>query len=99
MSDSSIAINLEALFLLLGNATMCIPEKHRNRVFQDMAYKLIEWYTVSRVELRKIFYNHGIVLEELCYECNTTILDMLVNPKDNTPYCNSCYGIPLSIKV
>ena len=90
MSNSKIAINLEALFLLLGNATMCIPEKHRDRVFQDMAYKLMEWYDVSRVELRKAFDNHGIVLEELCHECNTLIQNRLVNRNDTRPLCEEC---------
>ena len=89
---ADLAINIEALFALLSNATVSIPEKHKNKVFQDMAYKLIEWYTVSRVELRKIFYSHDIVLKELCYDCNAEILNILVDPNDDKPQCNECYG-------
>ena len=90
LKPSETSVNFEALFLLLDNATLSISEKDRRRVFQDMAYKLIEWYDVSRFELRNIFDNHGIVLEELCYECNMVIQDSVVDKKDNTPRCLKC---------
>ena len=82
-------IDLEALFLLLGNATTCIPEAHRNRVFQDMAYKLMEWYDTPRVELRKILEIHGTRMEERCYECNT-LIKTEVDQEDAKPLCKMC---------
>ena len=57
-----------------------------------MAYKLIEWYDASRFELRIIFEAHGIVLEELCHECNTVIEGIEIDKKDNTPRCKKCMG-------
>lgn len=87
--STDLNINLEALFILLGNATICIPPKYTERVFQDMAYKLIEWYNVSRVDLRRVMTIHGFHLEELCYECNTHIKDR-VDHNDNKPLCDEC---------
>ena len=88
---TDLKIDIDGLFLLLGNATMCIPSKHSERVFQDMAYKLMEWYDISRADLRKALWIHGIHLEELCYECNTLIKNTSdINPEDNKPLCNKC---------
>ena len=89
MSTNDLNINLEALFILLGNATISLPSKYSERAFQDMAYKLIEWYNVSRVDLRNIMSVHGFQLEELCHECNTNIKDE-VDPNDNKPLCDKC---------
>ena len=70
---------------------MYIPSKHRVRVFQDMAYKLLEWDYVSRIELRKIFDIHGIILEELCCECNKLIEDRDIDLNSNEPRCSECF--------
>lgn len=94
--STDLKIDIDGLFLLLGNATMCIPSKHTETVFQDMAYKLMEWYDVSRVDLRKALLIHGLHLKELCYECNTHIKNTQVDPEDNKPLCNKCSKKPLS---
>jgi hypothetical protein len=58
------------MFLYLANATLRIPDDLKNRVFQDMAYKLMEWDDVKRDEIRKVLRQFDIKLDEICEDCN-----------------------------
>ena len=66
----SLHFSLHSLFLYLANATLCIDEEAKDKVWNDMAYKLIEWNDVSRDEIRAVFCDFGAKFEELCHSCN-----------------------------
>jgi len=51
---ATLNIDLYTLFLYISNATIRLPEKYKNYVFQDMAAKLIE-RGVEESELRDTF--------------------------------------------
>ena len=90
---SKLVWNLDTLFLYLSHSTMCIGEEHKKQVFNDMAYKLIEWNNTSRCELRAVFRKLGCEFEELCANCNEplescddveeTLCDECFNHKEN----------------
>lgn len=78
----------DTLFMFLGHSTMFLSERDKNRVFNDMAYKLIEWQNASRRDLRGILLEHEIPFEERCAECNEDI-----EPNDEEhPKCAECAG-------
>ena len=78
----------DTLFMFLGHSTMFLSERDKNRVFNDMAYKLIEWQNTSRCVLRAILLEHEITFEERCAECNEDI-----EPNDEEhPKCPECAG-------
>ena len=66
----SLHFSLHSFFLYLANATICIDEEAKYKVWNDMAYKLIEWNDTPRDELRAVFREFGAQFEELCYSCN-----------------------------
>ena len=66
----SLHFSLHSLFLYLANATLCIDDESKDQVWNDMAYKLIEWNDVSRDEIRAVFRDFGAKFEELCHSCN-----------------------------
>jgi hypothetical protein len=84
-----LTMSVYELFLYLSNATMCIPEKYKNRVAQDMAYKLEEWANVSRPELRDALKKLDISLEEMCVNCNEPMPDWDTE-EQGEPYCSQC---------
>lgn len=92
MSTSNFNIDLECLFNLLGNAALCLPSRIlTERIFQEMAYKLIEEYDVPRSDLREIFVVHDFEFEEFCSHCNERIEDTdTIDPDDNAPLCDEC---------
>ncbi len=82
---------LDDLFLYLSNAVMCIPEQHQQTVFNDMAYKLIEWSDVPRSTLRKLLDQYGYEFEELCIYCNEEMPDWVQEDEDEPdPICDQC---------
>ena len=84
--------DLEGLFNLVGNATLCLPSRElTERIFQEIAYKLIEEYDVLRSDLRDIFAVYDFVFEEFCSDCNERIDDTdAIDPEDNEPLCDDC---------
>lgn len=84
---SKLDWDLNTLFLFLSHSTMCIGEEHKNQVFNDMAYKLIEWNNTSRCELREVFRKLGCEFEEHCVNCNEE-LDSCDDVE--APLCNDC---------
>jgi hypothetical protein len=80
--------DLDRLFLFLSHATMCIGQQNIRRVFNDMAYKLMEWQDVSRRDLRRVFAKLDFVMEELWANCH----DELEGPQDEeAPVCRACH--------
>ena len=65
--------NLDILLLYLSNATMRILPEARDRVFQDMANRLMEWEDISVDEMRAAFHSFGKVLIETCSDCGTVL--------------------------
>jgi hypothetical protein len=84
---SKLDWDLNKLFLFLANSTLCIDDYSKQKVFNDMAYKLIEWNNTSRCELRGVFRKFDIRFEELCSNCNEEI--ELCEDIEN-PLCNNC---------
>jgi len=80
--------DLKTLFLYLANATLCIDDKSKDKVFNDMAYKLMEWDNVSRRELRKILQEFDVKFEELCTDCNKEMPDY--DGDEEEPRCDDC---------
>jgi hypothetical protein len=89
---TDLNINVEDLFALLDNSTLRLPSRQLvENVFNDMAYKLMEWYDVPRSTIRKLFANRGIYFEELCSKCDHPIDDTgQIDPEDNEPLCDEC---------
>jgi hypothetical protein len=91
MTDEHPRFTLDDLFLYLGNAVMCIPEQHQQTVFNDMAYKLIEWSDVPRSTLRKLLDKYGYEFEELCIHCNEDMSGWVQEDEDEPdPVCDQC---------
>jgi hypothetical protein len=82
---------LDDLFLYLSNAVMCIPDKHQQQVFNDMAYKLIEWSDTPRPVLRKLLDTYGYEFEELCIHCKEEMPGWFQEDEDEPdPVCDQC---------
>lgn len=78
--------DVNTLFLFLGQSTMFLNEKQKHRVFNDMAYKLMEWENTPRHEVRAALAKHDIPFEERCAECGEDI-----EPNDEEhPLCDEC---------
>ena len=87
MHERSLNLSLYNFFLYLANATMCIDEEAKQQVWNDMAYKLIEWNGMPRDELRAVFREFNAPFEELCASCNEEL------PEDDyvgEALCTSC---------
>jgi len=72
---TTLNLSVYELFLYLANATLCISEESKNKTFQHMAYKLMEWDNVSRDEIRAVFQQFDMKLDELCEGCNEPLPD------------------------
>jgi len=70
---TTLNLSIYQFYLYLANATLCVPEKYRDQIFQDMAYKLMEWDGVPIQELRDVFDKLGIKLKEFCSECGSEV--------------------------
>jgi len=84
---SNLDWTLDTLFLYLSHSTMCISEEDKHKVFNDMAYKLMEWNNTSRCELRVVFRKLGCKFIEFCFNCYDE-LDSCCD--DEEPLCNEC---------
>jgi hypothetical protein len=67
--------SLEVLFSYLDNATLCIPEEHRVRVFKDMGFKLNEWASVPISSIRYELLKYDILFNYPCMQCGNDIVD------------------------
>jgi hypothetical protein len=85
--DVQINMSLYQFFLYLSNATMCIPIVFREKVFQDMAKKLIQWGQIKREELIDVLDRFDIVLEQNCIKCDEVIPEF---DYDTEPLCEFC---------
>jgi len=72
---TTLNLSIYQLYLYLANATLCVPETYRDQIFQDMAYKLLEWDGVPIQELRDVFDKLGMKLKEFCRECGSEVDD------------------------
>ena len=85
--SSKLDWNLDTLFLYLANATLCLSHNEKTQVFNDMAYKLMEWNNTSRCELRELFDKYGLEFIDLCARCN----EELYGRRDvEEPLCEQC---------
>ena len=87
IKEISLHLSLYSFFLYLANATMCIDEESKDIVWNDMAYKLIEWNNTSRDELRAVFRQFNAKFEELCHGCNE---DLPEGEYEGNPLCADC---------
>jgi hypothetical protein len=89
IKETSLHLSLYTFFLYLANATMCINEEAKDKVWNDMAYKLIEWNDTPRDELRAVFREFGAHFEELCYGCNEK-LPIIEEEYEGNALCFEC---------
>ena len=90
-TEERLLFTLDDMFLYLSNAVICIPEKHQQTVFNDMAYKLIEWADVPRPTLRELLDKYGYEFEELCIHCNEEMSGWTQEYNDEPePICEAC---------
>lgn len=61
---SALDWNIDTLFIALDDSTKSLSKKDRSRVFNDMAYKLIDWRTSTRGDLRILLSNFDVSFEE-----------------------------------
>ena len=85
---TTLTLDLYIFFLYLANATITLDEDLKEEVFNNMAYKLMEWDNISRCELRKVFQEFSITFEELCANCNEELWDY--NGDEEAPLCEDC---------
>jgi hypothetical protein len=91
IEETRLNWTLYDLFLFLSNAVMCIPDKYQQQVFNDMAYKLIEWCDTPRSELRTVFDKFSMEFEELCIHCNEEMSGWRQENEDEPdPVCDAC---------
>jgi hypothetical protein len=79
--------DLDTLFLYLGHSIMGLSEQDKESVVQGMAYKLIEWDTITRDQLRPVMLKYGWKLQERCVHCNEQMPDY---EEDGDPVCKDC---------
>jgi len=84
---SKLDWDLNTLFLFLSHSTMCIDEDAKEKVFNDMAYKLIEWQNTSRCELREVFGKFHCKFQEMCSNCNEPLDEC---DDVESPMCPEC---------
>ena len=82
-------MSIKDLYLYLGRAVMCIPERYQEEVYKGMAAILMEWTDTPRSELRKVFKHHDIKFEEMCIHCNEPMPDWDAE-EDGEPACEAC---------
>ena len=92
---SKLDWTLDTLFLYLSHSTMCISEEDKHKVFNDMAYKLMEWNNTSRCELRVVFRKLGCKFIEFCSKCYEEIESC---HDVEEPLCTECYNIKENVK-
>ena len=88
MSYTTLDFDLKTMFLFLANATLSLDDTSKDRVFNDMAYKLMEWDNISRCEIRKVLKEFDVEFEELCSKCNEPLPDYEDNEEE--PKCEEC---------
>ena len=81
------SVTIDDLFLLVLNACTHLSRRNRNDILQNLAYKLEEWYNLSRDELRTHLAKIGFRLEERCVMCNE---EMPTFDGIGDPLCNDC---------
>jgi hypothetical protein len=79
--------NLDTLFLYLGYSIMGLSDYDKESVVQGMAYKLIEWDTITRDQLRPVMLKYGWKLEERCIHCNELMPEY---EGGGDPICDDC---------
>jgi hypothetical protein len=84
---TSLNLSLYEMFLYLANATLRLDCEQKDKVFQDMAYKLMEWDDVKRDEIRKVLRQFDIKLEEICEGCNEHLPD---HDGEGEARCDEC---------
>ena len=86
---STLNLSVYDIFLYLANATMRIPDIQKYRVFQDMAYKLMEWDNVGRDEICEVLREFDMKLDEFCEGCNEPLPDYDGQGKAKCEDCSS----------
>jgi hypothetical protein len=76
--------------LYLSSAVVCIPEKYKQQVFNNMAYRLMEWNDTPRSEFRDVFDKFGIDFEEYCIHCNEEMPNWFPEEEGEEPECKEC---------
>ena len=84
--SSKLDWDVYTMFLYLANATMCIDDRSAEQVWNDMAYKLMEWHNIPRIELREVFNKFEMKFKELCADCNEEIEESV----EEKPLCDAC---------
>lgn len=75
---------IDKLFLYVHNATLCIPDEHRERVFKDLAYKLNEWEGIPMSILRNELKKFDVEFNDCCSYCGEEMEDA----EDGQEFCS-----------
>lgn len=75
---------LKTLFLYVHNATWCIPDEHRERVFKDLALNLHDWENIPISVLRNELKNFDIEFNDRCCYCGNEMVDA----NDGQQFCS-----------
>lgn len=67
--DDILISDIDIMFSRIMKATDVLGPERQNEMMQIMAYKMEEWYFVSRDDLRRSLENVNIRMEELCVGC------------------------------
>jgi hypothetical protein len=61
---SALDWNIDTLFIALDDSTKYLSKKDRSKVFNEMAYKLLDWRASTRGDLRIMLRNFDVSFEE-----------------------------------
>ena len=84
---ADLKLSIDDMFLMLSNTTCVLGYQKQNQVIQNMAYKLEEWFNVTRDELRSALEKVGFKLDECCSMCNA---EMPTFDGIGDPICSEC---------
>ena len=84
---TTLHMDLHNFFLLALNGICTLDSDKQDEVIQNLAYKLEEWYDVTRDELRDALNKIGFKLEEVCVGCNQPMPDF---DGFGDPLCSDC---------
>jgi hypothetical protein len=85
-----MTLDIDSTLLLVFNATGILTDADQNQVLQNLANKIIEWYDVSRDEMRVAMEKLGLRLEELCVNCKEEMPNF---DGIGDPLCSDCESV------
>jgi hypothetical protein len=80
---------IELIFTLLWDSVSILDDLDKVKVFQNLAWNMIDKLGAPRGEIREIFKRYYMVFEEYCVHCNRDVTILALDgPED--PICSVC---------